>query len=104
MVYTNQQAADISLTENRAVEDVLTDTLVRALPVMPLPPNFTEMQIESQHYEQQHPQLVQRYLGQEIAMLHGKVIDHDQDLEILLERVRSIYPTETILFRKVESH
>lgn len=99
-----QQAADIARTENRPVEEVLTDTLVRALPEMPLPSNFAEMQVEGQHYERLHPQLVQQYLGQEVAILDGKVIDHDHDLEALLERVRAIYPTKTILFRKVESH
>jgi len=97
-----QQAEAVARTENRAVEEVLTDTLVRALPEMPLTPNFAEMVIEGQHYEKLHSQLVKKYLGQTVAMLNGTVIDHDHDIDNLIERVRAIYPTETILFRNGE--
>ena len=49
-----------------------------------------------------HGELVEQYLGQYVAIYNGQLVDHDADPMILLTRIRSKYPNQVILRRKVE--
>jgi hypothetical protein len=46
---------------------------------------------ERRWYEAHHPDLVQQYRGQHIAVHNGQVIDADQDGRILSKRIRQQY-------------
>jgi len=56
---------------------------------------------EMQAYIHQHEQLLTNYRGQYIAMLNGKVIDHDADEVALSRRVHAQYGKQTILLTPV---
>ena len=47
------------------------------------------MQHEKDAFIAMHPQLVQTYLGEYVAIHQGKLIDHDKDDVELIERMRS---------------
>ena len=53
-------------------------------------------------YRSIHSELVDRYLGQYVAICDGKLVDHDPDPLLLLERIRRNYPNQVVLRRKVE--
>lgn len=62
----------------------------------------TKIENEKQSYLRLHKQLKETYLGQFIAMHHGKIIDQDQNFETLHQRIRQKYGREAILIRRVE--
>lgn len=49
-----------------------------------------------------HGELIEKYLGQYVAITDGKLVDHDSDPLLLLERIRKSYPNQVVLRRKVE--
>ncbi|MEZ4865546.1 MAG: type II toxin-antitoxin system RelB/DinJ family antitoxin [Caldilineaceae bacterium] len=53
-------------------------------------------------YRAMHNELVNRYLGQYVAICGGKLVDQDPDPLLLLERIRKNYPDQVVLRRKVE--
>ncbi|MEZ4706583.1 MAG: hypothetical protein R3A44_05220 [Caldilineaceae bacterium] len=53
-------------------------------------------------YKAMHDTLVGRYLGQFVAICHGKLVDHDSDPVALLMRVRTDYPNQVVLRQRVE--
>lgn len=50
--------------------------------------NRRKISEETRTYRQQHEQLKASYLGQYIAMFQGKVVDQDEDFQVLHQRVR----------------
>jgi hypothetical protein len=56
---------------------------------------------ESERFQAQHSALLPLYAGQYIAMRNGEVVDHDQTLAPLLQRVREKYGDEPILITPV---
>ncbi|MDM8519881.1 DUF5678 domain-containing protein [Anaerolineales bacterium HSG6] len=56
---------------------------------------------ETQAFEQQKPELLRSYLGQYVAIHHGKVIDHDPNLRTLNARVFQKLGRTTVLHKKV---
>lgn len=50
-----------------------------------------------------HRELVEQYLGQYVAICDGKMVDHDADPILLMERIRRDYPQQIVLRRKVEN-
>lgn len=48
-----------------------------------------------------HPQLLQKYAGEYVALHQGKLIDHDMDQFALYLRVDEQYPDEVILIKQV---
>ncbi len=61
-----------------------------------------KIETEKKEFLRQHTQLKQTYLGRFIAMHQGQVIDHDQDVVLLHQRIRRKYGREAILIRQVE--
>jgi hypothetical protein len=53
-------------------------------------------------YREMHSELVERYLGQYVAVYKGELVDRDPDPLLLLERIRQNYPDQVVLRRKVE--
>jgi len=61
-----------------------------------------KIEAEKKDFLRQHAQLKQTYLGRFVAMHHGQVIDYDQDVVLLHQRIRRKYGREAILIRQVE--
>jgi hypothetical protein len=57
---------------------------------------------EMQAYLALHPMLKEKYLGQYVAIYHGKLIDHDPDHEALYRRIDAQYPDEFVWISPVE--
>jgi predicted transcriptional regulator len=57
---------------------------------------------ESKAFQARHAELLQRYLGEYVAVHKGNVVDHDKDLSALHQRVRRRYGRHTpVLLRQV---
>lgn len=97
-----QQAQRIAQTTQRDVDEVLTEALARTFQPFPINENRPAMLREIEAYKAMHPQLVQHYLGQYVAVHQGRVVDHDVDPIALLSRVKAQYPNQVVLRRKVE--
>ncbi len=65
-------------------------------------PQRDRMNREVAAFESMHEELKRQYLSQFVAMRQGKVIDADADEQSLIVRVRERFPTDVILFRKVQ--
>ena len=64
--------------------------------------NQSIMEQNLEAYKFMHSDLVERYLGQYVAICDGQLVDHDHDPVALLQRVRDRYPDQVILRHKVE--
>ena len=79
-----------------------------AVPVQQLPKFFAaaegdDMEREIAAYEAQHQALLDKHLGQYVAIHQGDVIDYDDDRSRLRARISTNYPDVIVLVRKVES-
>lgn len=60
------------------------------------------MRQEAAAFDTQHETLKQRYLGQFVAMQQGEVIDADDNVSRLMERIQDNYPNQIVLIRQVK--
>ncbi len=60
------------------------------------------MEREMQAYIALHPQLLQEYKHQFVAIHGGRLVDHDVDFEALFLRVEAAYPDEFVWLTEVE--
>ena len=97
------QVESVAATTDRAVVDVLLETISQAFAPFPVNPQRTAMKREIEAYKAMHPELVKNYLGQYVAVYQGKLIDHDPDLVALHQRITAKYPHKTILSRLVQN-
>lgn len=95
------QAARDARRQARQVEEILAEFLRRQYFVTASDKRHALL-AESEAFKQQHHQLQEMYDGQYIAMLDGKVVDHDADRVELSDRIYANYPEHTILIRRVE--
>lgn len=58
---------------------------------------------EFEAYKGMHSALVEKYLGQHVAVYGGKLIDHDSDAPQLVARVHEQYGRAPVLFVQVEA-
>jgi hypothetical protein len=56
---------------------------------------------EEAAYENLHPELIQRYAGQYVAIWQEQLIDHDVDELVLLARIEGQYGNEVVLMKQV---
>ncbi len=56
---------------------------------------------EERAFQRLHPQLVERYPGQFVAILGGQVVDHDADQITLYRRVKARFPGRFVLLAQV---
>lgn len=68
----------------------------------PVDTNRSIMEQNLAAYKSMHGELVERYLGQYVAICDEQLVDHDPDPVALLQRVRDRYPDQVILRHKVE--
>jgi hypothetical protein len=100
-VYREAQKVAHSTQQN--VHDVLADVITRSFQPFPVHENRDAMLKEIKAYKALHPQLVDQFRGQYVAIFQGEMVDHDIDPVELLKRVKQQYPDQTVLQRKVES-
>lgn len=93
-----RQPTDAIIKE--ALEQLLT---TRQLVDAAVPPvaDETAMAYEIAAYEAMHSGLMAAYLGEYVAVLGGKLVDHDADETTLLRRVESQYPDRVVLLKRV---
>lgn len=96
-----EQAEQTAKMTNRAVSEVLVDTLVEAMPAFYVDPRRPIMQREKDAFIAMHPQLVKKYLEEYVAIYQGKLIDRDVKRIELLKRVRTKLPGEIVLITQV---
>lgn len=64
-------------------------------------PAQEKMMQEVEAYQQMHPQLVEKYAGQFVAIHNGQLVDHDSDKEALFARIKERFPNQVVLQRQV---
>jgi hypothetical protein len=95
-----QRAQRIAKKRHQEVQDVLLESLV----LNDEDNDLTDDEViwrEEMAFQRLHPELVQRYLGEFVAVLEGKVIDHDIDQVALYKRIRQRYPKQFVLISPV---
>jgi mannose-6-phosphate isomerase class I len=63
-------------------------------------PRQEVMEREVATFEAKHQELVNKYLGQYVAIYQGQLIDFDTDEVGLIERINAKYPNQVVLVRK----
>ncbi|MBI4673766.1 MAG: hypothetical protein HY741_19130 [Chloroflexi bacterium] len=58
---------------------------------------------EFEHYQTMHAALKEKYLGENVAIHQGQLIDHDSDARALVRRVQKRFGHTPILFIQVEA-
>jgi hypothetical protein len=89
------------LSKREQTAGMSEETEVHSL--FPADPRRSIMLREAEAYRQMHPELVDRYMGQYVAIFQGRMVDHDQDAEALSERIRVRLPDQVVLQRRVET-
>ncbi len=56
---------------------------------------------EAQAFRAMHPQLLKDIPGEYAAIYQGVLVDHDQDIVALLQRMEERFPGEPVLIRQV---
>ena len=99
-----QQAQNLARKQARPVEDILSESIVLQKSV-----NFTdlsevnpELDQEMEAYIAMHPQLRQTMLGKHVAVYQSELIDSDDNLDKLTERIHAKYPSETVWVSKIK--
>lgn len=62
-----------------------------------------KIKAEAEAFRSLHPKLVQKYLGQYVAIHNGKVVDHDEGFQPLHGRIRRQFGRQAVLLRRVET-
>ncbi len=97
-----QLAWQIAQSTKRDIDEVVAEALRHSFTPFPAHQQRAVMLREIDAFKKMHPQLVNHYFGEYVAIFQGHVVDHDRDPVVLLERVRLNYPDKIVLRRKVE--
>ena len=60
-----------------------------------------QLLVEMERYRVLHPQIVEQYEGQYVAVYQGEVVDHDEDTGVLFKRVYERYGDLPVLIVRV---
>lgn len=85
----------------RDVNAVITEVVSRSVQPFPVDANRAAMLREVEAFRVLHPTLWHDLPNEHVAILDGKLVDHDADPVALLQRIRRDYPGRTVLRRKV---
>lgn len=101
-----KRARKLARTRRRPVDAVIAELLDGALPPGddPFPAGHEEAAVarEMEAYVALHPALVSDYIGQYVAILDGRLIDHDADPAALYQRINTRYPDRFVWLTRVE--
>ena len=56
---------------------------------------------ENEHFVHMHPELIKRYKGHHVAIHQGELVDHDKDLDNLVERTKARFARTPMLIALV---
>lgn len=100
-----QRVRSLAKQSQKDVVALVTEKVVDSFAgyTFPADPDRPKMLKERAAYEILHPSLVSDYLGQYVAIFQGELVDSDQDVTQLNERVRTKFPDAVILITKVEA-
>lgn len=103
----HHRASKLARTRRRPVDVVIAELLDESLPPVEaaLPRNTDEdtaVTREMEAYLALHPALKAQFLGQYVAILDGKLIDHDPDPSALYQRITARYPSRFVWMTPVE--
>jgi len=98
-----QTVHNLAQKTQQNVVQVLTDTIVEHFdtPHFPVDPNRDLMEQEESAYQAMHSELLAHYPHQFVAIFQGKLVDHDQDVVALSQRINTNFPDETVLITDV---
>ena len=82
----------------KPIEDVIAEAIDTQLDQL----NEQKLNAEIMAYEQLHPVLKEKYLGQYVVIHEGRVVDADHNFEDIVLRVHHKYPNVEVLVRRVE--
>jgi hypothetical protein len=85
--------------ERSVMPDELLETAVRAY-LRQIEREQIEAEVAA--FRAMHAGLSEQFLGQYVAINHGKVVDHDLDFQALHSRIRQRYGRQPVLLRRVE--
>ncbi|HOU40622.1 MAG TPA: DUF5678 domain-containing protein [Promineifilum sp.] len=85
----------------RDVNAVITEVVSRSVQPFPVDANRAAMLREVEAFRVLQPTLWHDLPNEHVAILDGKLVDHDADPVALLQRIRRDYPGRTVLRRKV---
>jgi hypothetical protein len=98
-----EEVESVAKKQNRSVEEVLSNAIMKAFERFPLHENHSQMAREKEAYKQLHPKLWEQYPNQYVAVTGGEVVDHDEDMMRIYERIEAKYPDTVVLLEKVLS-
>ncbi len=112
-MYINELLQEVQyVTDNQGTRQaVLLDldtwqTLLNHLELVDKHPDDDErqkaMDREESAYQAMHAELYAQYAGQHVAIFQGELVDHDEDGNILYQRVRQKYPGKFVLITPVD--
>lgn len=94
-----QRALEIAKNSHRPIRDVLEEKLSEAL--LAEHQSSTEsndpMDIEMAAYAKMHPELINQYLGEFVAITDETLVDHDLNPNTLMQRLRSTYSKTKVI-------
>ena len=76
-------------------------TSEREHPMPYISPEHAQMLEEEAAFEAMKPKLIVGYKRQFVAIFHQKMVDHDENELVLLNRVNQHYPNDLVLIRQV---
>lgn len=96
-----ERARRLARRQDRHVQDVVADALEQGLPLLETAfgPDEWEHQVEA--FRAMHAVWREQYPGEYVAVFQGQLVDHDLSFGVLLERIESLYPEESVLIRPV---
>lgn len=99
-----QRVRTLARQSQKDVVELVTEKVVDSFAgyTFPADPDRPKMLKERAAYETLHPSLVSDYLGQYVAIFQGQLVDSDQDVIQLNERIRANHPDTVVLITKVE--
>lgn len=92
---------EVASADNRPLAEILADAIVQAKPTLYVHPDRAAMQNEKAAFLAMHARLADEYEGQYVAIYQGQLIDHDQDVLALAERIEHDYSGDVVLITKV---
>ena len=101
----------LAQTKQRQLAETIVDHLEATLPFTESVPSSDEMHMnqsaalahEEAAYVRLHPQLQLTHLGRYVAIYQGKLIDEDDTLGPMVERVRSKLPNQVVWMTQVKA-
>ncbi len=60
-----------------------------------------KIKAEAEAFRAMHPELVKQYMGRYVALHEGEMVDHDEDLQTLHNRIRQRFGRQAVLIRQV---